>query len=215
MSQAQEPLFSAEQWHKLRASIDRVDALPANAREVELERIAAADPELARAMRDFADADAVPDELPPLAPAIAAANAMPAQVGSFHLLREIGVGGMGVVYLAERQGPDFTQRVALKLLDGGASRMARLAARERNILAALAHPLGVVALLVPATLFGWAGIGVAVAIHEGSTLVVVVNALRLLAYGGSVENRAFQAIIEPLFDLQRVVGGIQDPGFQL
>jgi Cd2+/Zn2+-exporting ATPase len=44
--------------------------------------------------------------------------------------------------------------------------------------------LGVVALLVPATLFGWAGIGVAVLIHEGSTVVVVVNALRLLAYRG-------------------------------
>ncbi len=42
--------------------------------------------------------------------------------------------------------------------------------------------LGVVALLIPATLFGWAGIGVAVLVHEGSTLVVVVNALRLLAY---------------------------------
>jgi Cd2+/Zn2+-exporting ATPase len=42
--------------------------------------------------------------------------------------------------------------------------------------------LGVVTLLIPATLFGWAGIGVAVAIHEGSTLVVVINALRLLAY---------------------------------
>ena len=42
--------------------------------------------------------------------------------------------------------------------------------------------LGVVALLIPATLFGWAGIGVAVLIHEGSTVVVVVNALRLLAY---------------------------------
>ena len=42
--------------------------------------------------------------------------------------------------------------------------------------------LGVVALLVPATVFGWAGIGVAVLIHEGSTLVVVINALRLLAY---------------------------------
>jgi len=47
--------------------------------------------------------------------------------------------------------------------------------------------LGVVALLIPATLFGWAGIGVAVAIHEGSTLVVVINALRLLAYGTSAE----------------------------
>lgn len=42
--------------------------------------------------------------------------------------------------------------------------------------------LGVVALLVPATAFGWAGIGVAVLVHEGSTLVVVINALRLLAY---------------------------------
>ncbi|MGB3272963.1 MAG: heavy metal translocating P-type ATPase [Xanthobacteraceae bacterium] len=41
--------------------------------------------------------------------------------------------------------------------------------------------LGVVALLVPATVLGL-GIGPAVAMHEGSTLVVVVNALRLLAY---------------------------------
>ena len=44
--------------------------------------------------------------------------------------------------------------------------------------------LGVVALLVPATVFGL-GIGPAVAMHEGSTLVVVFNALRLLAYRDS------------------------------
>ncbi len=42
--------------------------------------------------------------------------------------------------------------------------------------------LGVVSLLIPLTLFGLAGIGPAVIIHEGSTLVVVFNALRLLAY---------------------------------
>lgn len=41
--------------------------------------------------------------------------------------------------------------------------------------------LGVVALLIPATLFGLR-IGVAVLFHEGSTLLVVANALRLLAY---------------------------------
>ena len=41
--------------------------------------------------------------------------------------------------------------------------------------------LGVVALLVPATIMGL-GIGPAVALHEGSTLLVVFNALRLLAY---------------------------------
>jgi Cd2+/Zn2+-exporting ATPase len=41
--------------------------------------------------------------------------------------------------------------------------------------------LGMVAFLVPATILGL-GIGPAVALHEGSTLVVVFNALRLLAY---------------------------------
>ncbi len=42
--------------------------------------------------------------------------------------------------------------------------------------------LGVVALLVPVTILGWTSIGLAVTFHEGSTLVVVLNALRLLAY---------------------------------
>ena len=42
--------------------------------------------------------------------------------------------------------------------------------------------LGVVVFLIPATLIGFVGIGPAVAIHEGSTLVVVANALRLLAH---------------------------------
>lgn len=42
--------------------------------------------------------------------------------------------------------------------------------------------LGIVAFLIPATILGWANIGVAVLIHEGSTLIVVFNALRLLAY---------------------------------
>ncbi|WP_395143310.1 heavy metal translocating P-type ATPase [Armatimonas sp.] len=42
--------------------------------------------------------------------------------------------------------------------------------------------LGVIALLVPSTLFGFASIGIAVLFHEGSTLVVVANALRLLRF---------------------------------
>lgn len=42
--------------------------------------------------------------------------------------------------------------------------------------------LGIVAILIPSTILGWANIGIAVLIHEGSTLVVVFNALRLLAY---------------------------------
>ena len=49
--------------------------------------------------------------------------------------------------------------------------------------------LGVVAVLVPATILGL-GIGPAVAMHEGSTLLVVVNALRLLAYRDPITNAA-------------------------
>jgi Cd2+/Zn2+-exporting ATPase len=42
--------------------------------------------------------------------------------------------------------------------------------------------LGVVFLLVPATILGLTNIGLAVVFHEGSTLVVVLNALRLLRF---------------------------------
>ena len=59
----------------------------------------------------------------------------------------------------------------------GLSRMTRRIIKQ-NILISL----GVVALLIPATVFGFANMAVAVVIHEGSTLVVVFNALRLLRY---------------------------------
>ena len=44
--------------------------------------------------------------------------------------------------------------------------------------------LGVIAVLVACSLFGLVGIGAAVVFHEGSTILVVLNALRLLAYRG-------------------------------
>jgi Cd2+/Zn2+-exporting ATPase len=54
-------------------------------------------------------------------------------------------------------------------------------ATRRVILQNVWISLGVVALLIPATIFGL-GIGVAVLFHEGSTLIVVANALRLLSF---------------------------------
>lgn len=58
----------------------------------------------------------------------------------------------------------------------GLSRQTRRIIRQ-NLWASL----GMVALLVPATIFGMR-MGVAVLFHEGSTLLVVANALRLLAF---------------------------------
>jgi eukaryotic-like serine/threonine-protein kinase len=64
------------------------------------------------------------------------------RVGPWRLLREIGRGGMGVVYLAERADGQFDQRVALKLLKRGLDTDEILARflRERQILARLQHP---------------------------------------------------------------------------
>ncbi len=59
----------------------------------------------------------------------------------------------------------------------GLSRAARRIIRQ-NLWASL----GMVAFLIPATVFGFARIRAAVALHEGSTLLVVANALRLLAF---------------------------------
>ncbi len=62
--------------------------------------------------------------------------------GAYRLLRLIGQGGMGVVYLAERDDHQFEKQVAVKLLpvglSTGAARERFLA--ERQILAQLEHP---------------------------------------------------------------------------
>ncbi len=55
-------------------------------------------------------------------------------------------------------------------------------ASRRMIVQNLIISLGVIALLVPSALLGLATIGIAIVLHESSTLVVVANALRLLGF---------------------------------
>jgi serine/threonine protein kinase/tetratricopeptide (TPR) repeat protein len=69
-------------------------------------------------------------------------EALEARVGPFRVVREIGRGGMGVVYLAERAEGGFSQFVALKIAAPGAASdaLARRFERERQIVASLDHP---------------------------------------------------------------------------
>ncbi|MEZ4699339.1 MAG: serine/threonine-protein kinase [Rhodothermales bacterium] len=63
------------------------------------------------------------------------------KVGPYRLLRRLGAGGMGVVYLAERDDPDLAQRVALKLVRVDLPEAIQLRfLQERHILAGLSHP---------------------------------------------------------------------------
>ena len=68
------------------------------------------------------------------------------RLGPYRLIREIGRGGMGTVYLAERDG-DYTQRVAIKTVRAAAAAGAlRRFDEERRLLATLHHP-GIARLL--------------------------------------------------------------------
>ena len=69
-------------------------------------------------------------------------------VGPYRIIREIGRGGMGTVYLAERSDPAFAQRVAIKVLNRGLDTddLLRRFEAERRMLARLQHP-GIVRLL--------------------------------------------------------------------
>jgi len=67
---------------------------------------------------------------------------MPESAGPWRLIRELGRGGLGVVYLAERHGNEFEQRVAVKLIKRGmdSDAIVRRFDNERRILATLDHP---------------------------------------------------------------------------
>jgi serine/threonine-protein kinase len=64
------------------------------------------------------------------------------RIGSYRIVRVLGRGGMGTVYLADREATDFRQQVALKVMRRGLDTddlIARFRA-ERQILATLDHP---------------------------------------------------------------------------
>jgi serine/threonine-protein kinase len=62
--------------------------------------------------------------------------------GSYRILREIGRGGMGAVFLAERADGEFQQEVALKIIrqSFADAELEKHFRRERQILASLTHP---------------------------------------------------------------------------
>ncbi|MGD2071499.1 MAG: serine/threonine-protein kinase, partial [Gemmatimonadota bacterium] len=70
-----------------------------------------------------------------------AESASEGRIGPYLIRDELGRGGMGVVYLAERSDGQFRRRVALKVIraDHDADLRARVVA-ERQILASLDHP---------------------------------------------------------------------------
>ena len=69
-------------------------------------------------------------------------EALPASIGPYAVQRQIGVGGMGAVYLASRADQHYSKLVAIKVIRRGMEqdRIIQRFRRERQIVASLDHP---------------------------------------------------------------------------
>jgi Cd2+/Zn2+-exporting ATPase len=79
-------------------------------------------------------------------------------------------------------------------------------AAQRIIRQNIAIALGVITLLIVGSLAGAIGIGVAVALHEGSTMVVILNSLRLLSFAVKNEITTWNCHVSGTFAANKSIG---------
>jgi eukaryotic-like serine/threonine-protein kinase len=150
--------FSPEEWARIEPILDDVLELDQAARAAALDRACGEDAVLRARVEALLAADAGADaflETPAAEYAgglvrAAATDGPPDTseqpgdlIGPYRLIREIGHGGMGRVFVADRADGQFEQQVALKLVRSaayGGSEIHRRFLRERQILARLQHP---------------------------------------------------------------------------
>jgi eukaryotic-like serine/threonine-protein kinase len=141
-----------ERWDEVRELFLRVADLDPAAREAHLDEACGEDPDLRREVESLLGRNDRSDTFLPRVIERAAQDlvgdpasdpaARPARIGPYRVIELLGRGGMGSVYLAEREGGPFQQQVALKVLRTGLNDtdMAARFKSERQILADLRHP---------------------------------------------------------------------------
>lgn len=143
--------MNPQRWQAVGELFDGALAVAAEERQSWLERASDGDDELQREVLSLlASYDATPGGFVQhrIKSALASfcatdpAVAQPVRVGPYRLVRELGRGGMGTVFLAERDDDQYHSQVAIKLVRTGMDTdfiFARFR-RERQTLARLQHP---------------------------------------------------------------------------
>ena len=138
--------MDAQRWQRVSARLDELLELAPEARDPHLQALAREDAALAAELRRLLALEAERSDFleQPLLPAREAERTpQPGdRLGPYVLLRLLGEGGMGSVWLAARADGLYEREVALKLLraEGAAQALRARFARERQILAQLSHP---------------------------------------------------------------------------
>ena len=135
-----------KQWQRLQALFTEALKQAEDVRETWVENTLADEPELKAELLRLLEHDSA--ETGVLSDSIAQASAevkdsvIGDSIGAYRITGKIAEGGMGAVYVGEREGADFDQRVAIKLMHShrfDAKAQERFVA-ERQILASLNHP---------------------------------------------------------------------------
>ena len=144
--------LSPEHWQEVRRLFEQALDLPPEARRAFLDEAYAADPALGAEVEALLKAEAesdglleedvrgFADDLVKQAEGVRPGSFIGRQMGRYEILKRLGTGGMGAVFLAKRDG--FKKLVALKLIRRGMDSEEILLRfrNERQILAALGHP---------------------------------------------------------------------------
>ena len=150
-----------ERWQRIEEIFEIAVELPEDERESYLKRECGDDAELRLEIERLIFADSEAEEFieQPLLGSHTLANLIPEdfdetieisvppnflgrRVGAYRLVRELGRGGMGAVYLAQRDDSEFKKSVAIKLIKRGMDTdfILKRFRNERQILATLDHP---------------------------------------------------------------------------
>ena len=142
-------MMNADRWQKIKSILAEVlEHESSSTRSALVGRSCANDVDLLREIESLlAEADG-PDAFEECADNLAAAvpsrdlSEIGRRVGAYVIIREIGNGGMGTVYLAARADGYFEKEVAIKVLNRGAVNedVLRRFVAEREVLARLDHP---------------------------------------------------------------------------
>jgi tetratricopeptide (TPR) repeat protein len=148
----------SDRWIRLQSLFEAAVRLPPAERRAYLDEACPDDPELRQRVLDLLEHTGSSEQsdflVSPIAASVrdlagtAAGSRLGERVGPYRLTAELGHGGMGTVYLAERADAEYEARVAIKFVRGAfaAPELVRRLRTERQVLAGLQHP-GIARLL--------------------------------------------------------------------
>lgn len=136
--------MTPERWQRVQQLFYEAEGLPPSEQSAFLENACAGEASLLHEVKTLlgqADSDHIEAAVGRVAAETFAGNALPEQISEYRVIRQLGEGGMGVVYEAEQSNP--RRRVALKVIrlaSYAGQRARRLFQREAEALGRLTHP---------------------------------------------------------------------------